>query len=274
MAAVTKDGPVPMFLQIERELAEEIQRNIYRPGERLPSEQALSQRFHVHRLTVRKALNRLQERDMVVRYQGKGTYVKPPALTVALNPHEGFYSSLVRSGTTPIKKLLSFDLCASTDEIRAALDLHESTSLYCLRRLYHTENGHTPIALTESYFRPEFQYTVEQANELVVYQLLEQLSGYTVSTSNYTIATQSATPEEAKHLRISLGYPLLMLRRQSLDPTGLPLEYTRIRLVSDLYRVYITFQAASGITTPFFTESPFLTGNPLVINVGNSTSQA
>lgn len=259
-----------MFLQIERELAEEIQRNVYRPGERLPSEHVLAERFRVHRLTVRKALNHLQEREMVVRYQGKGTYVKAPTLNVTLNPREGFYSSLVRSGTTPIKKLLSFDLCTATDEVRAALQLDQAAALYCLRRLYYEENGQTPIALTESFFRPEFKYTQEEAKELVVYQLLEQLSGYRVSTSNYTIATQPASPEEAQVLHISLGYPLLVLRRQSLDPTGLPLEYTRIRLVSDLYRVYITFQVASGNTTPFFNENPFLTGNPLVINVGEN----
>ncbi|MCL4351530.1 MAG: GntR family transcriptional regulator, partial [Firmicutes bacterium] len=171
MTSTAENKTIPMFQQIERELAEEIQRNIYRPGDRLPSENDLARRFNVHRLTVRKALGRLQERDLVVRYQGKGTYIKAPTLNVALSPQEGFFSSLVRGGTTPIKKLISFERCVAMDEVRSALNIQEPVSPYCLRRLYFTEDGQTPIALTESYFRPEFEYSPEQANEFVVYQL-------------------------------------------------------------------------------------------------------
>jgi DNA-binding LacI/PurR family transcriptional regulator len=74
-------GPdLPRHRAIYEELLAEIQSGVYKPGERLPSEAVLCERFQASRITVAKAFQSLQREHLVIRRPGSGTYVeKPPA---------------------------------------------------------------------------------------------------------------------------------------------------------------------------------------------------
>ena len=65
----------PLYKQIVQAIQHSIQSGEYPEGSRLPSEQELSELFHVSRITVRTALKELADEELVIRRQGKGTYV-------------------------------------------------------------------------------------------------------------------------------------------------------------------------------------------------------
>jgi len=74
----------PMHRLIYEELLKEIQNGIYKPGERMPSEALLCERFGASRITVAKAIHKLQSDGLVTRIAGSGTYVEVPAKSPAL----------------------------------------------------------------------------------------------------------------------------------------------------------------------------------------------
>jgi len=76
---VSSKAEKPRHRTIYEELLGEIQAGIYKPGERLPSEAVLCERFQASRITVAKAFHTLQREQIVIRRPGSGTYVEKPA---------------------------------------------------------------------------------------------------------------------------------------------------------------------------------------------------
>jgi DNA-binding LacI/PurR family transcriptional regulator len=89
---------LPMHRKIYRELLREIQNGTYRPGDRLPSEALLCERFDASRITVAKAIQQLQNEHLVNRISGSGTYVEQPTKTDAFQ----FGLLIPELGTTEI----------------------------------------------------------------------------------------------------------------------------------------------------------------------------
>ena len=79
---LNKEEYKPLWIQLSDVLADYIQSNSLKPGHPLPSEKELIQRYHVSRMTVRLAIQRLEREELVHKVQGKGTFV------AALKPRE------------------------------------------------------------------------------------------------------------------------------------------------------------------------------------------
>lgn len=71
------DGPIPLYFQLKTLLLEELLRGTMRPGDRLPTEHALCERYDISRTPVARALSELAEEGVVLRHRGRGTFVNP-----------------------------------------------------------------------------------------------------------------------------------------------------------------------------------------------------
>ena len=67
----------PMYEQIQNELMEQIQSGVFQPGDRIPSEKELAERYHVSRITAVKALTELALNGYIYRVQGRGSFANP-----------------------------------------------------------------------------------------------------------------------------------------------------------------------------------------------------
>ena len=67
----------PMYEQIQNELMEQIQSGFFQPGDRIPSEKELAERYHVSRITAVKALTELALNGYIYRVQGRGSFANP-----------------------------------------------------------------------------------------------------------------------------------------------------------------------------------------------------
>ncbi len=74
---------IALHRAIYRELVRELAEGVYRPGDRMPSEAALCERFGASRITVAKAIQALQRDGLVTRRAGSGTYVQQPAVAAS-----------------------------------------------------------------------------------------------------------------------------------------------------------------------------------------------
>ena len=97
-------GPAfsPLYRQIKGLITRELQAGVWKPGEAIPSEQELAARFKVSQGTVRKAIDELAADNLLVRRQGKGTFVATHAEETVqyrflrLRPDEGTPAGLQR----------------------------------------------------------------------------------------------------------------------------------------------------------------------------------
>ena len=68
---------IPMYEQIQNELMEQIQSGFFQPGDRIPSEKELAERYHVSRITAVKALTELALNGYIYRLQVRGYFANP-----------------------------------------------------------------------------------------------------------------------------------------------------------------------------------------------------
>lgn len=85
MSNIDHDSPIPIYHQLKTLIREKIEQGVWRPGDRIPTEQKLCQMYHISRTPVRQALNELEFEGLIVRRPGQGTYVSErTAVTVRI----------------------------------------------------------------------------------------------------------------------------------------------------------------------------------------------
>ena len=67
---------IPLFEQLKNDLLEQIKKGIYISGQQIPTETELSELYHVSRITIRRAITELCNEGVLIKKQGKGTFVK------------------------------------------------------------------------------------------------------------------------------------------------------------------------------------------------------
>ena len=82
-------GNVPVYIQISESLSMEIQ-DLYKAGDQLPPEGVLAQRFNVNRHTLRRAIDELVQKGIVVRRHGKGVFVVSSSIDYSINSQTRF----------------------------------------------------------------------------------------------------------------------------------------------------------------------------------------
>ena len=210
---LARENAAALYLQISSLLHEEISRGLYDPSGKLPSEAELCKRFAVSRVTVRLALDKLAEENVVERKQGKGTFVAGKQLRHGLDTLRSFHESLRIQGLNPEMRLIARHIVNTPDNVRSALGVNMEKSLL-LERL-HVVDGE-PVALGRSYLPVEVDsLSWEETEQQPTYAILESLTGLRVVRADIGISAQSADKELADILKISSGMPLLVMRRLS-----------------------------------------------------------
>jgi GntR family transcriptional regulator len=77
-------SPIPLYHQLAEIISDRIRSGHYRPGEAIPSETAMADRYGIGRPTVRQAMDLLVQKNLILRRRGAGTFVRPPAPGVDL----------------------------------------------------------------------------------------------------------------------------------------------------------------------------------------------
>jgi GntR family transcriptional regulator len=222
---------------IQRTLRRRIELGELTEGGQLPSEAALQREFVASRTPVRQALRRLQSDGLIVRAQGRGSYVASAKIGVALRPMGSFSRDLRRQGHRVVSRTLTVELAVAPHEVAQALRLTEETATK-IRRLLIVDD--VPLAFFEHWLAPTIPHaTVVAAGDFPsLYELLGH-EGREPWYGTETIGAKVADREMADLLDYNEGGPLLTLRRISRDPERLPIEYTTYFVRADRYEYEI-----------------------------------
>ncbi|EEF62958.1 GntR family transcriptional regulator [Pedosphaera parvula] len=100
----------PKYFQIRRDIISMVQRGELAPGNPVPSENEIIEKYQVSNTTARKALHELEKEGWVTRIKGKGTFVKNYTVVRAINRIFGFTKNMIEAGRKPATKLTGFHL--------------------------------------------------------------------------------------------------------------------------------------------------------------------
>lgn len=241
-----RDSSCAMYQQLADHLAEQIRTGRYKPFDRLPTEIELSRRFEVSRITVRQAIERLGAQNLVVRKQGKGTFVAAPAVRHDLSGRKGIIDELRSQGIDPEMTLLEFGAVEPAEPIRRRLGA--AGELVRIRRLF-SANG-APFAVTTTHLPPE---AAELARETIesnpVYDILEQFLGIRIGRVDLAVRAEAAGQELAQILGTPARAPLLVFDRLSHDMAGAPCEHTLYWSRSENYEFSLQTQGPLSINS-------------------------
>ncbi|RZL37380.1 MAG: GntR family transcriptional regulator [Rubrivivax sp.] len=220
-------SPAPLYAQIRQLIVAAMAAGEWRPGDALPSEAALAERFGASAGTVRRALDELTAEHLVERRQGSGTFVS----THAAPRHQFRFLRLVADDEAGAftRELLGCRRLRAPAEIARPLGLRSAEPVIEVRRLLHRRDR--PVVLDELWL-PERHFEGLSAEVLndhpgTLYALFEARFGVHMVRAEEKLRAVAATPAAAELLRVAPGEPLLSVERLAYTYGDRPVELRR-----------------------------------------------
>lgn len=224
----------PLYRQIKGLMIQALEAGEWRPGQVIPSEQELATRFSVSQGTVRKAVDELAADNLLVRKQGKGTYVAshndPRALFrfLRLVPVDGEIAS-------PESVPLDCWRAKAGQEASRMLDISPGDPIIIVRRLLRFSGE--PVVIDEIYLPGEiFQgLTLEMLKSWTgsLYSLFEAQFGLRMIRAKESIRAVAADRSVGEALGVAEGKPLLSVERVTYTYGDKPVEWRRGLYLTD-----------------------------------------
>lgn len=221
----TGKGSLPLYLQIKEMLVAKISGGEWLPSDLIPSELQLAQELSVSQGTVRKAITELVENNILVRKQGRGTFVANHDTQRALFH---FFHIVNDEGVKvlPNSKTLSCRRKRATRLEASRLQLESGSSVVWIERVRELEGNATIVETITLPAKPFDSLIKPKACDLpnMLYELYEKQFGMTVHTAEEKLRAVAAPKRSASLLNVEEGSPLLEIERVALALDRTPIE--------------------------------------------------
>ncbi|KQP95946.1 MULTISPECIES: GntR family transcriptional regulator [unclassified Rathayibacter] len=232
-----RSGPIPLYHQIATRLEKAILDETLPAGSRLENEVSLGNRLGMSRPTIRRAIQDLVDKGLLVRRRGIGTQVVHGRVTrnVELT---SLYEDLQRSGQKPETRTLSSSVGVADEAAAGALGVEVGSPVVHIVRVRSADG--VPLAVLDNILPAEFVDLDLAALETHgLYQLL-RARGVAMRVAKQRIGARAATSREAELLDLRKGAAVLTMTRTAFDNSGRAVEYGQHCYRPDLYSFEIT----------------------------------
>ena len=216
----------PLYLQVKKRITESLAEGLWNPGQSIPSEVELAQSFSVSQGTVRKAIDELAAENILIRRQGKGTFV-------ASHDEEGSHLRFLRLTSTQNKKenldnhLVSFTKEKATNKIAKSLGVNIGTTVVSIKRVLTFNQK--PLILdfikvpASSFRKLTSEMIVEKKGAM--YRMYETEFGIQMLRAQEKIRAVAADADTSELLGVKKNTPVLSVERISLTYSDKPIEW-------------------------------------------------
>jgi GntR family transcriptional regulator len=243
---------VPRYYQVYTVLSQRVREGEWTGDAAMPTEQEFARTFGVSRVTIRKALNMLEEERLVLRQQGRGTFALPPPRRSSRANFSGLLENIVDFEMHTKVRVLSFDKAGLPQDAARLLGCAAGTR--ALRIVRVRSDSQTPFSHTTCYVpEPEASLLTEAAlGNRTVSSILEK-SGVTTATAEQRLSATVAGVDVARHLRVEVGAPLISMTRVMRDERGRPVELILALYRPDKYEYRVNLSRDNGGDAPRWT---------------------
>jgi GntR family transcriptional regulator len=253
------ESVVPLYHQLLAVLHQWVNGSDVRPGDPVPTEVELCERFGISRGTVRRALQTLVDEGLVQRRQGKGSFVVRPRLRQQLTRLMSFTDAMLERGMVPSSRVLGLEVEPATAVKAQFLQIATGAPVIHLSRLRCADGN--PVCL-ESSVMPEALCPGLAKHDLSSVSLIQVLArdyGIILTKTEGWLTPVIAKQEEAALLQVSSGSPLLLLETIVGKQDDVPVLLTRGLWRGDCTRYLVEGQVASPATGVPGAHSPSAT---------------
>ena len=215
----------PLYREVKRQLMEAMSGGEWKPGEAIPAERRLAERYGISIGTVRKAIDELVAENMLIRQQGRGTYVASHNRDRLLFyffhvvPHDG-------AKQYPVVRLLGFARAKADKLASDKLGIALGDPVLRVRNLLSLSDS--PVIVDDiTIAAARFTGLTERAfrdRPSTVYNLYQEAFGTSVVRTVERLRATTADADIAPLLQVARGAPLLQIRRVALSYNDVPVE--------------------------------------------------
>jgi DNA-binding GntR family transcriptional regulator len=219
---VDRSSPVPLYFQVAQRLEQLIESGDLATGTRLENEIDLADRLGLSRPTMRRAIEYLVDRGLLIRKRGVGTQVVHAKVRRQVEL-TSLYDDLARTRRDPRTRVRSFATEPASDALALELGIPAGTDVYAFERLRYA--GAEPLALLRNQVPAGLlRLTPADLEAQGLYNLLRG-HGINLRIAKQSIGARSATAAEARALGEARGAPLLTMVRAAYDDQGRAVEH-------------------------------------------------
>lgn len=233
MAFINHKGHTPLYRQIADHIRQKVDSGEWKVGFQIPTEQQLCEMFQVSRITVVKALERLVEEGILVREQGKGTFVSLPELSYESMELLSFTEEMKQKGKVPSTVILEKKCTVPSIRTQKRLKLKPDEQVWCFKRLMLADN--VPIGIQTSYYAVnKFPDLIDKVvDNTSLYKVLQEEYDTVISHAYETYRAVQLDDKEKELLEVDLSETGFCVERLSYMGDE-PVEFVRSIRRSDL----------------------------------------
>ena len=245
-------GPIPLHHQVYLDLTAALDAGEWRPGDRLPTERDLAERYGCSLITIRRALGEMVREGRLERTRGRGTFVLAPRLDIDFSGAQSFTEEMQTRGLDPETRLIAARPEAAGEAVATALGLDLGSPTLYVERLRLAAGE--PLLLEQVHL-PAERFPGLLATDLEagsLYEVLTERYGVYVARAREALEPVLLRAREARLLGSRPGAPALLIEGIASTAEGTPIEFGRTYVRGDRTRYYVE----RVVIRPRWTRSP------------------
>jgi len=246
MLNILQDDGMPLYRQLKDALRKRILKGEWKRGEKIPSEFEICAEYSVSRVTVRNAVAELESEQLLVRKQGKGTFVSQQKIERKIEHLASFTSACKVNNLIASAIIMKCEVIAPNPEQQLALKLPKDDKIIYIQRL-RLANG-DPIMIENNYFSfQRFSFLLSEQLDGSLYELLKTKYGIILADSaqnppespSTSIEVMRAVTEHANLLQVPVGTPLFHIKTIIHGEDHIPIHIGNQFIRGDRYLITI-----------------------------------
>ena len=232
-------GPVPLHHQVYVDLRAALAADEWRPGDQLPTERELAERYGCSLITVRRALDELTREGRLERTRGRGTFVTELPIVRDIAGQVGFADEVRLLGYVPYTVVATTRSEAASPVVAAALGIPAGSLIHYIERVRGADN--VPLLLEQVRLPAgrlpgllDHDYGVES-----LWDVLENDFHLPIGRRQETLSAVVPTAREARLLGLRTRRPSIQLEGTAFTTGGEPIEYSRTIVSPERARYFV-----------------------------------
>lgn len=227
-------GPLPLYYQVATLVRNEILSGVWPAESRLPTEEALVERYRVSRPTIRKAKSLLAEEGFIRDIKGSGCYVNSQETWNTTPPTVDNLNDIFHFGSRMSFKIHEFGMVSNSKDVESKLDNHSDRFVFQIKGVRHLLGQPISFVLYYLPFRFGSRIPLESLDENPFIPQIERFAGIQVTEGIQTISLSRADEAAARNLGIQTGAAVLLVESVYFDSKQRPVEYVRSQYADKL----------------------------------------
>jgi len=232
MTLQRRDG-VALWRQIAETLESDIKAQVFAPGQQLPTEAELAERFSVNRHTVRRGIAFLEQEGLLRVEQGRGTFVQERVVHFSLAKRTRFSENILKQSRIPSGELVRALVLAADENVAKGLQIRKGAPVVLIESINKVDGR--PLSVVAHHFParrfPEMIEIYKRVGSVTKALAHYGVDDYTRKETRITARLPNAN--ECRLLAMPRSQPVLVTESVNVDIDGRPIEFGWGRMAAD-----------------------------------------